>query len=78
MDHGERIANPPRHYGHPSSILTDNELTKDEQIIALKNWRNDIELKSVATDENMGVSCPDVTLIAEIDNLLNYLEHQSS
>ncbi|WED44344.1 hypothetical protein [Legionella cardiaca] len=74
MEHAERIANPPRHYSHPSGILADKELTNDERIAALRNWRNDIDLRLIATEENMGPSTADVTLVEEIDNLLNYLE----
>ncbi|KTC86763.1 hypothetical protein Lbru_0704 [Legionella brunensis] len=74
MENIERIANPPRHYSHPSSILVDEELTIDERIVALKNWRDDINLRLLAIDENMGNSTADVTLIAEINNLLSFLE----
>lgn len=75
MEHSERVANPPRYYNHPSSIMADHELTEEERIIALKNWRDDINLRLVAANENMGSGTRDVVLISEIDNLLIYLEH---
>ncbi|KTD17209.1 hypothetical protein [Legionella jordanis] len=74
LEHGERIANPPRYYCQPSSILADGELTVEEQIIALKNWRDDINLRLIAAEENMGSGTSDVTLVSEIDNLLCFLE----
>ncbi|KTD08227.1 hypothetical protein [Legionella jamestowniensis] len=76
MEQGEKLANPMRHYCNPSAVLADEELTKEDRIIALKNWRDDIHLKLVATEENMGPTSCDVTLVAEIDNLLNFLEHE--
>lgn len=78
MECAQRIANPPAHYEHPSSILADGELTIEEQIIALKNWRDDIDLRVVAASENMGNGTTDVDLIAEIDNLLCFLEQKKS
>ncbi|ASQ45876.1 hypothetical protein [Legionella clemsonensis] len=76
MEHGEKLANPMRHYCNPSAVLADEELTKEERIVALKNWRDDIHLKLVATEENMGRSAGDVTLVAEINNLLDFLQHE--
>ncbi|MDI9818229.1 MULTISPECIES: hypothetical protein [unclassified Legionella] len=76
MEIGERIADPPRYYSHPYSILTDQELTKEEQIIALKNWRDDINLKLTATAENMCRGTDDASPIAEINELLYSLEKE--
>ncbi len=74
MDSNDRIANPPRHYDHPSAIMADADLTEEERVTALKNWRNDIDLKLVAASENMGNGALDMALIAEIDSLLCYLD----
>ncbi|CEK10670.1 hypothetical protein [Legionella hackeliae] len=75
MEYDEKITNPMRHYCNPSAVLADEELTKNERIVALKNWRDDINLKLVATEENMGPGSADITLVSEIDNLLHFLEH---
>ncbi|KTD20091.1 Uncharacterised protein [Legionella lansingensis] len=79
IEHGDRIADPPRYYSEPSSILADEEMTIEEQITALKNWRDDINLKLLAAAENMdGGRFVDVNLIAEIDNLLSFLEQKKT
>lgn len=74
MELRERIADPARHYRRPVAVLADKELTAEERIIALKNWRNDIDLRLLATSENMGDSVEDPTLIDEINDLLSFLE----
>ncbi len=74
MNHDQRVANPPRYYKHPTAIMTDKELTESEQIAALKNWRDDINLRLTASSENMDGNGTDVSLVSEIDNLLRGLE----
>lgn len=76
--HPERIAHPLRYYSHPSSILADGDLTVEERITALKNWRDDINLRVVASEENMGSDPKDINLIADIDKLLSLLQQQKS
>lgn len=75
MNQDQRIANPPRYYKCPAAIIADKELTVAEQIAALENWRNDINLRLTATEENMGGNGTDLSLVSEIDNLLRDLPH---
>ncbi len=74
MHHEHRIANPERYYKHPSAIIPDRELTELQRITALKNWRDDINLRLTASEENMLGNGTDPALIEEINDLLRGLE----
>ncbi|MBA4697626.1 MAG: hypothetical protein H2069_09615 [Legionella sp.] len=70
MTHGERIADPANYYECPALVLQDESLSKAEQIVALINWRDDIDLRLLATAENMGGNADDLSLVREINDLL--------
>lgn len=76
ISHEEQITNPGRYYSQPKDIVNDTYLTAEEKIIALKNWRDDINLKSIATEESMGrkFNNNEIDLMSEIDKLLDVIE----
>lgn len=49
----EKIANPTKFYRSPHEVNDDKSLSKEEKITLLINWRDDENLKSIATNENM-------------------------
>lgn len=49
----QKIANPSKFYRHPRDVKADKELSIAHKITLLTNWRNEEELKSIATEENM-------------------------
>jgi hypothetical protein len=76
-----KIANPTKFYQHPKDILKEHSLSDVDKIKLLENWLDDIKLKLIAEDENMGatVSNPvNYIYIREINNLLSELKEVDS
>ena len=66
-----KIANPTKFYQHPNEVLEDHSLTNSDRIKLLENWLDDIKLKLVAEDENMGSTLRNPKYyVAEINSLL--------
>jgi hypothetical protein len=49
----ELIANPHRHFHHPSEVLSEPTLTKDEKRRILESWKLDAQRLAESTAENM-------------------------
>lgn len=49
----ELIANPHRHFDHPSKVLSEPSLTNDEKRRILESWKLDAQRLAESTAENM-------------------------
>jgi hypothetical protein len=49
----ELVANPHRHFDHPSKVLTEPTLTNDEKRRILESWKLDAQRLAESTAENM-------------------------
>jgi hypothetical protein len=49
----ELVANPNRHFDHPSEVLSEPTLTKDEKRRILESWKLDAQRLAESTAENM-------------------------
>lgn len=49
----ELVANPPRYFDHPSEVLGEPTLTKDEKRRILESWKLDAQRLAESTAENM-------------------------
>jgi hypothetical protein len=49
----ELVSNPHRHFGHPSEVLSEPTLTKDEKRRILESWKLDAQRLAESTAENM-------------------------
>lgn len=49
----ELVANPHRHFDHPSEVLSEPTLTKDEKRRILESWKLDAQRLAESTAENM-------------------------
>ncbi len=54
----EKIGIPIKFYHHPNELDKDSSLSREEKVKALENWLDDIRLKLIAEDENMGCTFP--------------------
>lgn len=52
-DIDELVANPHRHFGHPSEVLSEPTLTNDEKRRILESWKLDARRLAESTAENM-------------------------
>lgn len=70
-----KIANPTKFYRHPKDILKERLFSNEEKIKSLENWLDDIKLKLIAEDENMGSTLTNPgNYIPEINILLAQLK----
>lgn len=49
----EAMANPQRIFGEPRYVVTNEELSDQEKITILENWKLDLMELQTATEENM-------------------------
>ncbi|HSG91054.1 MAG TPA: hypothetical protein VLA56_17685 [Pseudomonadales bacterium] len=75
----DRALNSPASvFASPSAVLEAKEMTRDQQIQALRQWHYDLLELQVATDENMGGGGDTGTLIAEVEAQLRRLDAEPS
>lgn len=75
MDFKERLTDPSGAYGSPQEVLEDSELSKDQKIKLLEQWRYDQLELEVADQENMQGEKPNK--LGEINSLLSELKDDS-
>ena len=54
LDLDRAIASPMDVFTHPDQVVREPAMTRDQRILALRQWRHDLRELQVATDENMG------------------------
>ncbi|MCK7458176.1 hypothetical protein [Idiomarina aminovorans] len=75
MDFKKSLKNPAEAFNSPQNVVNDAELTTEQKIDVLKQWRYDELETEVADQENMAADKPDK--LGEINNLLIELEGKS-
>ena len=66
----KKTVNPLNFYKHPQEVDADNSLTKEEKIIILINWLDDIIQRQIAEAENMPPTHESFYHVAAIERLL--------
>jgi hypothetical protein len=69
--HAEKIASPLNFFKHPSEIERDPELSLVDKVKLLQNWLDDIKLRQIAEEENMGPATETRYYSADVEALLN-------
>ncbi len=75
----ERAAtqDPEARFSSPDDVVSDNALTREEKIAALKHWRFTVDQRLAAGDEGMppaGTEARDAELLRRIDLVIADLE----
>ncbi|MDV6315540.1 hypothetical protein [Idiomarina sp. HP20-50] len=75
MDFKKSLKNPAEAFDSPQAVVEDPELSTEQKIEVLTQWRYDELETEVADQENMAGTKPDK--LGEINNLLLKLEGKS-
>lgn len=75
MDFKKSLKNPAEAFDSPQDVANDPELSNEQKIEVLTQWRYDELETEVADQENMGGDKPDK--LGEINNLLLELKDKS-
>lgn len=70
------MLDPDAAYAAPSDVLVDHTLSRTSKIALLRNWKDDLERRSVAREEGM-VGCDESLSreLAAVSTALDRLEH---
>ncbi|MBL4856228.1 MAG: hypothetical protein HLX52_05600 [Idiomarinaceae bacterium] len=75
MDFKKSLKNPAEAFDSPQDVANDSELSNEQKIEVLTQWRYDELETEVADQENMAGEKPDK--LGEINNLLLELKDKS-
>ena len=73
----EAKQHPEKLFKHPDTIYNNSELTREDKISILTSWKNQIELRTLATQEGMVGEDDNTEIMRLINELITLLTDAS-
>lgn len=67
------MADPQAYFSDPQQVIDSADLSKQQKVAVLEQWKNDLTLQQVAEEENMPGDTSNSELIRAVSNALESL-----